>query len=138
VAVGKCQPFGGIEVCQDKCYLRTKLGPERIDDALELSAVRSARQKYLYERRSLAEDVEATIPWLMGQRHDGHDGSNHHRSSDEQHDTAALTALPSSPRLLPHRFLTLAHRRFSHYERNRYRGSLALRPFRPTYAYLSP
>jgi hypothetical protein len=57
VTVGKCQPLGSIEVCQDKSYLRAKLEPERIDDALELSAVRSARQKYLHDRRSLAKYV---------------------------------------------------------------------------------
>jgi hypothetical protein len=117
VAIGKCLPLRRIEVCQDKSDLSAKLGPERIDDALELSAVRSAWQKYLHDRRPLAEDVKATIPWLAGQHHDSYDGGNHHRSGDEQHDTAALTAVPSSPRLLPHRFLTLTHCSFSYYER---------------------
>jgi hypothetical protein len=42
MAVGKGQPFGGIEVGQDKRDLSTKFGAERIDDALELSTVRSA------------------------------------------------------------------------------------------------
>ena len=87
MTVGKCQPLGSIEVCQDKSYLPVKLEPERIDDALELSAVRSARQKYLHNRWSLAENVEATISWLAGQRHGGHDGGNHHWSDDKQHDT---------------------------------------------------
>jgi hypothetical protein len=43
MAVGKSQPLGSIEVCQDKRHSFTKFGAERIDDALELSAVRSAR-----------------------------------------------------------------------------------------------
>jgi hypothetical protein len=40
---------------------------------------------------------------LAGQRHDSYDGGNHHRSGDEQHDTAAL-GFAVEPRLLPHRF----------------------------------
>jgi hypothetical protein len=42
MTVGKGQPFGGIEVCQDKSDLSAKFGAERIDDALELRTVRSA------------------------------------------------------------------------------------------------
>jgi hypothetical protein len=43
IAAGKCQPLRSREIGHDKGDLRTKFGAERIDDALELSAVRSAR-----------------------------------------------------------------------------------------------
>jgi hypothetical protein len=43
MVVGKREPLGSIEVRKDKRHLPAKLRPERVDDALELSAVRSAR-----------------------------------------------------------------------------------------------
>jgi hypothetical protein len=43
MAVGKCVALRGIEVSQDKRHLTTKLRAERVDDALELGAVRSPR-----------------------------------------------------------------------------------------------
>jgi hypothetical protein len=110
VSVGKCRPLGGIEVCQDESDLSMKLGAERVNDALQLRAVRSAGQKHLHDRRPLAEDVEATVSRLTGEHDDGRDGGDHHRGGGEQDQTTALAALPSSPRLLPRRFPTLAHR----------------------------
>jgi hypothetical protein len=100
MAIGKGLPLSRIEVCQDERDLSAKLGPERIHDALELGTVGSPRQKYLHDGRLLAEDVEATIPWWASQHDDGYDRSDHHRSGDEQHETEAPTAVPSSPRLL--------------------------------------
>ena len=105
MAVGKCHPLRSIEVRQHKGYSPVKLSPERVDDTLELSAVRSARQKYLHNGWLLAEDVEPTIPGLAGQCHDGHDGGNHHRSGNEQYDASAHTAVPSCRGLMPDRFL---------------------------------
>jgi hypothetical protein len=110
VSVGKCQPLGGIEVCQNESDLSMKLGAERVNDALQLGAVRSAGQKHLHDRWLLAEDVEATVPWLTGEHDDGRDGGDHHRGGGEQDETSALAALPLSPHLLPRRFPTLAHR----------------------------
>jgi hypothetical protein len=109
MVVGKCQSLGGAEVRKHKRHLPAKLGPERVDDALELGAIRSARQKHLHNRRLLADDVEAAIARLTGQYHDGHDGGDHHRSGDEQHYSSPLTALPSNHRLLSRRFTTLPH-----------------------------
>jgi hypothetical protein len=43
MTVGKRQPLGGIEVRQHEGYPSVKLSPERVDDALELRAVGSAR-----------------------------------------------------------------------------------------------
>lgn len=43
MAGGKRTPLGHTQIRQDKCHLPAKLGPERVDDALELGTVRSAR-----------------------------------------------------------------------------------------------
>jgi hypothetical protein len=43
VAASKSQPFRGRKIGYGKGHLITKFGAERIDDALELSAVWSAR-----------------------------------------------------------------------------------------------
>jgi hypothetical protein len=43
MTIGKCVALRGIEVSQDKRHLSAKLRAERIDDALELGAVRSTR-----------------------------------------------------------------------------------------------
>jgi hypothetical protein len=43
MAGGKRPPLRGTQVCQDKYHLAAELRPERVDDAPELSTVRSAR-----------------------------------------------------------------------------------------------
>ncbi len=113
MSISKRITLGGIEVRQDKRHLPPKFRPERVDDALELSTVRSARQEHLYDRRLFADNVEAAIPWLPGQRHHSHDAGDPQRSSDQQPYASSPAALPLYHGLLARRFPTLPHLLFS-------------------------
>jgi hypothetical protein len=70
---------------------------------------------------------------LAGQCHNSHHGGNHQRSGDEQHETSALTAVPSRRGMLPNRFLTVAHRCFSYREHTHRRGPPTRYPFPPAW-----
>jgi hypothetical protein len=77
MADGKGATLRSREVSKHKGNLPAKLGPERVNDALELGAVRSARQKHLDDRRLLADDLETAIARWLQQDHRCHDGDKH-------------------------------------------------------------